>query len=206
MLYEKLFPMKTVITAIVVFGFMASVFGQGDVSNDILLTSAKRNGVYKTYSEFRTNAPSITGQFEVTRHRIRLLNEKTGKYENMKGDFWGACLNDTIFVFMMQPATQQSRHLYPLEFLGRYCYLSDSGTYAQMNGGGMYTASYHTEYVVNINNGQLYKLDKKLMRAILEKDPELLAAFEEEETKVDVFKEYIIRINERRLGDIRSVE
>lgn len=198
--------MKTILTSVVLSCLVLCAFGQGDESDDILTTSTKRNGLYKTYSEFRTNSPSVVGSLKVTNHKIKILDEKTGKYENVKGDYWGACTNDTIYVLLMQPATQQSPHIYPLEFIGRYCYFSERGAYTQMTAsGGMYTGGYSAEYVVNINNGQIYKLDKKLMRAILEKDPELLERYEKEEWKSEVFKDYILKINERRTDDIKIV-
>lgn len=199
--------MKTLLTTVVLSCLMSYTYGQGDESNDILTTTTKRNGLYKTYAEFRTNSPSVVGSLRMTNHKIKVLDEKTGKYENVKGDYWGACSNDTIYVLLMQPATQQSPHIYPLEFIGRYCYFSDRGMYTQMvSNAGMYTGSYSAEYVVNINNGQIYKLDKKLMRAILEKDPELLAQYEKEEWKSQVFKDYILLINERRSNDIKPVD
>lgn len=190
--------------ALFILVLVVGAYAQEIETNDILLTSNKRNGVYRSFSEFRTNSPSITGQLKITANRVKVLNEQTGKFENVNEDFWGICRNDTIYVYLDETATAQSPHIHHVEFIGRYCYFLDLGGFTQPGPvGGSYTGSYQAEYVVNINNGSIYKLDKKLMRSILAKDPALLQQFEKEEAKGEVFREYILKINDRRKMDIK---
>lgn len=183
----------------------SAAIAQQNSYGDIISAADRKPGVYRTFKEFRANSPGLTGTLKVTRNRVRILNEGSGKYEAVKGEFWGACVNDSIYVFLKETATAQSPHLYPLEFIGRYCYFVDAGTYTQMSGSGTYTGAYLAQYIVNINNGVIYKLDKKTMRTILEKDSELLQEFENENSKQEVFRDYIIKINQRRAGDIKPV-
>lgn len=183
-----------------------NIFGQSSIENDILLTTKKVNGVYRTFKEFRTNSPSIKGTLEVTKHRIKLLNHQTGKFENIKESFWGACINDTIYVFLKEPSTVYSPNIHILEFLGRYCYFIDQGEFTSRSGSTWSTSSYKFEYVVNINNGIIYRIDKKLMRQILEKDPELLNEFEKESSKKTVYRDYLEKLNSRRQADIKPIE
>ena len=184
-----------------------SVFGQNNnKERDILLATKKEDGVYKTFIEFRTNSPSIKGTLKITNHKIKLLNEQTNKFVNIRESYWGACLNDTVYVFLDDPHTAQSPHIYTLDLLGRYCYFSDYGVYTTMTPGLAWnSSSYKAEYVININNGIIYKIDKKLMREILSKDPNLLNEFEAESNKRQVFKKYIEIINTKRTGDIKPL-
>lgn len=187
------------------------VLGQDENEKDILLVTEKENGVYQTFKEFRTNSPSIKGTLKITNHRIKILNERTGKFESIKESFWGACVNDTIYVYLKDIQTVESPHIYSLDFLGRYCYFSDyriSKTYASMSGSTGTWASIEDkiEYIININNGLIYKIDKQLMRQILSKDSDLLNKFENENNKRQVFREYIEILNSRRLEDIKPID
>lgn len=183
----------------------SAAIAQQTTLDDIISVEDRKPGVYRTFKEFRANSPGLTGTLKVTRNRVRILNEISGRYEAVKGEFWGSCVNDSIYVFLKETATAQSPHLYPLEFIGRYCYFVDTGAYTQMTGGGTYTGGYLAQYIVNINNGVIYKLDKKIMRTLLEKDSDLLQEFENESSKQEVFRDYIIKINQRRAGDIKAV-
>ena len=86
-------------------------YAQDVEPDDILLASKKRDGVYRSFREFRSNSPSITGQLKITANRVKVLDERSGKYENVNEDFWGACRNDTIYVYLEETATAQSPHI-----------------------------------------------------------------------------------------------
>jgi len=174
--------------------------------HDILRAAQKISGVYRTFKEFRTNSPSIVGQFKMTQRKIKLMNNQTGKYEAIEDSVWGACLNDTVYFFQKKLELRTSPHFYKLKFLGRYCFFEDQGSFK--NGGFGANAivyPYEYEFVLNINNGKPYKLNKKIMRTILAKDQELLAEFEDESLKAWSFEKYIRKFNERNPQDIKPV-
>jgi hypothetical protein len=172
---------------------------------DILMATQKVTGIYKTFKEFRTNSPSITGQIKVTQKKVKLLNNQTGEYETYIGEKWGACVNDTVYFFQERLEVRNKPHFYKFRFLGRYCFFEDYGMYSIVPGVGSPLYPYDFEFVLNVNNGKLYKLDKKIMRTILSKDQELLAEFEKELFKGRSFEEYIRKFNERNPQDIKPI-
>jgi hypothetical protein len=196
--------------AILLFVFLSinEVYPQ-DVVNDILTSPVTRNGVYRTFLEFRTNSPSIVGDIKITSNRIKLYNSNTNKYEDIEEVFWGACLDDVIYFFLKDVETIKSHHIQRLKFLGRYCYFIDErNDYTSIHpilALGSVMPYYKYEYVININNGNSYQLSKKMMRTILEKDEELLKEFEDEPFKNDSFEKYIIKYNERHSDEIKSI-
>lgn len=189
---------------IISFVFASPIFAQSS-EPDILTTTKKVNGIYKTFKEFRTNSPSITGEIKVTQKKVKLLNSQTGKYEVYKGEKWGACVNDSVYFFQERLEVRNKPHFYKFKFLGRYCFFEDYGMYTIVPGVASPLHPYDFEFVLNINNGKPYKLDKKTMRTILSKDPELLAEFEKESFKGWSFEEYIRKFNERNPQDIKPI-
>jgi len=190
----------------ILFAISRSVFSQTDEQRNILTTTKKVDGVYRTFKEFRTNSPSIVGQFKITRKEISLLNTQTGEYQVIEEPVWGACLNDSIYYFQEHPVTSRRLKFYKLKFLGRYCFFEDKGvSISPISGAGYVEIPHEFEFVVNINNGRSYELDKKMMRLILSKDPELLAAFENESSKYKVSEKYIMKFNERNRQDIKPI-
>jgi len=185
--------------------FASLVLAQSN-DEDILTAHQKVNGIYKTFKEFRTNSPSIIRKFRITRKEISLLDDQTGKYNPIDEPIWGACLNDTIYYFQERREFSRSPKFYKLKFLGRYCFFEDKGSSINpISGGGYVEIPHEFEFVVNINNGKSYELNKKMMRLILSKDPELLAAFEDESSKNKVSEKYIMKFNERNLRDIKPI-
>ena len=193
-----------ILVCLLLFALTLSVSAQTD-EGDILTATKKASGVYRTFKEFRTNSPSITGQIKVTQKKVKLLNDQTGEYETYKGEKWGACVNDTVYFFQERLEVRNKPHFYKFKFLGRYCFFEDYGMYTIVPGVGAPLYPYDFEFVLNINNGKLYKLDKKIMRTILSKDQELLTEFERELFKGRSFEEYIRKFNERNLQDIKPV-
>src|SRR5690349_16933197 len=102
--------------------------------NDILKAKQKQNGGYRTFKEFRTNSPSIQGQLDISGKFLRVLNPTSNEYEKIKGEVYGACLNDTIYILLKDPATGAPRFR-QLDIIGRFCHFIDSGKLIT-NGGG----------------------------------------------------------------------
>lgn len=191
----------------------------------ILTTTRYEKGVYKDFSEFLRNSPSITTDFQIIsssgKQRIEngtadfklIMLDSAVRRRDVK-KFWGACDGESIYVNEM---------LYdgPLRFkriqgLGRYCYFYGSAPtnyyvipVAAGGGGGLMGGaipgaviagpSPQVLYILNINNGKFYILDKTLLRIILKQDNELLTRYEaaERKNKDEVLVGYIKEYNSR---------
>ena len=182
-------------------------YGQAETSNDIIASGVKQQGIYMNFAEFRSNSPSVKGEINVSENGnwFRILDPSTGKYEKMKAEAWGACINDTIYIYLPETHGPQSPHIYPLQILGRYCYFEESGM-AVYNLGGVTTQGTITaQYILNINNGQVYKLNRRLMEEILQKDPQLLKEFHAQKSQDIPFIAYVRKLNVSRSADIKPV-
>jgi hypothetical protein len=97
--------------------------------------------------------------------------------------------------------------------MGRYCYMKgvsslSQGDYKALPGGAIKGGTggipYDAAFILNINNGNFFMLDKFLMEKVLEKDDELLTAYTNEKKQKDpeVILSYIKRYNERHTDEI----
>jgi hypothetical protein len=188
-------------------GLFCASFGQTEVVNDILSAGPKKEGVYMTFAEFRTNSPSVKGEIKVSENGnwFRVLDTSNGKYEKMKSKAWGACVNDTVYIYLPETHGPQSPHIYPLQILGRYCYFEESGMAVHNLGAVTSQGTITAQYILNINNGQVYKLSNRLMEEILQKDPELQKEFKARKSQDIPFMEYIRKLNVSRSGDVKPV-
>jgi hypothetical protein len=197
---------KLLLSLCLTIGIVYLNYGQAE-TNDIIASAVKQEGIYMSFAEFRTNSPSVKGKIKVSDNGnwFRILDPSTGKYEKMKRQAWGACINDSVYIYLPDTHGPQSPHIYPLQIVGRYCYFEESGIAVYNLGGVTTQGSITAEYVLNINNGQIYKLTKKLMEEILQKDPELLKEFKARKSNDINFSEYIRKLNASRRGDIKPL-
>jgi len=194
----------------------------------ILSVDKPRSGIYLDFNEFITNAPSIqspfqlickSGEYKIDRgtadYKLILLDSMNKRREIKK--FWGVSDGETIYV---------NEVIYggPLNFkkihgLGRYCYFKgtlnnssaavSAGVMGGALGGGLAAAAMEIDgdypYILNINNGKCFLLDKKTLKTVLAKDEALLAEYEDAErkSKRDTLLSYIIRYNERNQDEIK---
>ncbi len=178
---------------------------QYPLEKDIANAPKKIEGIYKSFTEFRTNSPSVKGNLQAAAFHIKLFNDSTRQFENFPEKFWGACIKDTVYIYTNQSVLSQNPKIYPIEVIGRYCYskaYSSSTDYSQ----DLLTTSYKFEYIMSINNGQIYKLSKRFMRTLLEKDSDLLNRFEKEKSKSNTFMKYIQEYNTKHAGDIKPIQ
>lgn len=194
--------------------------------NDILIASKKREGIYQNFLEFRRNSPSIAGKFKITDHHIKVYDSTKGRYANFKERFWGACVADTIYIFLEIPNVPQAPHIYAVPAINRYMYFTDSTKLFIGGNGGSYmyydsesaatvasrgarpavSQNFYSEYIVNINNGNIYKLNNKVMHDILEKYPGLLVEFKESKEQRKRYRYFIDRINEIGKNSIKPID
>jgi hypothetical protein len=189
----------------------------------IFFASQKKKGVYRDFTEFRNNAPSIpyTGiveerpeflsLFEGTYTAYKLVFSKDSLPCPKRTPIWGFCDGSTIFI--CRAATFKKKNVYDkIIFLGRYIYYQSttesSGGGMMMSSGGMMMGGsvgrMLVEYVMNGNTGNEERLTKDLVRHLLAKDKDLANAFEEEKTKKKVLGEYVIKYAVKHHDEIKE--
>lgn len=191
-----------------------------------ILTATKyEKGVYKDFSEFLLNKPSITNDFQIiplsgdrkiergtADFKLIMLDSAVRRRDAKK--FWGACDGETIYVNETQ--YNGPFKLKKIHGLGRYCYFKGSppqqytpiptpGVIDGAVAGVAIALVNNTDvpYILNVNNGKFFPLDKKLLLVILKRDKELLSSYEdaEKKNKGDVLLSYIKEYNSRHADE-----
>ena len=183
-----------------------------------ILTATKyEKGVYKDLSEFLANKPSITNDFQI----IPLSGDR--KIERGTADFklvlldstirrkdgkriWGVCDGESIYVNEAQ--YNGDLNLKKIHGLGRYCYFKGSPPQKNLQDGGVPIATaiindMDVPYILNINNGKFFVLDKNLLRVILKRDQELLSLYEDSKRKdnPEILLHFIQEYNTRHVDE-----
>jgi len=168
----------------------------------ILNAPAYQKGVYRSFDEFKYNRPSIVDHYSIGKKAI-LVTDGTGKNKKLKKhEAWGYCDGSRIFV--------RWRKFNEIVEKGRYCYFKETGTRMTYVVSGIplmiipVPTPYKDEVIVNFNTGRSYRLNKKLLREILEADdPELLEMFTNERGKGKKLFDYIVKYNDRNAARIK---
>lgn len=173
----------------------------------IIFTSSYQPGLYRTFREFQTNAPSQTGNLVIKDRSSAaqmylladknqlILRDETG--EHKVKDYWGYCDGRNLYV--------RDNGLNRILETGYYC------IYAQQRmqpSGRMYNPadmtvapvnqSVQLYKVINITTGEILELTAyNLKKYILPQDPELLDEFRADREKKDKLLWYIRRFNQR---------
>jgi len=207
-----------------------STFGQG-LSQPIFSTTELKKGFYKNFSEFVMNNPSIpfddekmefeenqellidniTGGIfvlhgtEIKLPIFRLQYKKTKKRVNTKS-LWGYCDGSKVFI---NSYTHIPRHFFvELLLIGRYCYFIQVGSVSNFQPTNKLITPFNShrdaeEYIINVNNGKIFNLDKTLLRTILESDKELLEELNsDKQAKRKLLLDYIKKYNDRHPDQI----
>ncbi|TRZ45454.1 hypothetical protein D3A96_05565 [Robertkochia marina] len=190
-----------------------TLFSQFSISQEFIWNqSTYKPGVYKTYTEFITNAPSLElskfniqdkkashGLMGLEGHPVKRFKIKRKEAEKM-GGIIGFSDGNHVFI---NPAAMKGfdskTNFYEVEFYGQFCYLEFLQKSTIRN--GSYTSNTYnkTHGFFNLANGKFMELNKYTMRDLLEAtDPELLEKFEDEKGKNKKVKEYFIEFVERR--------
>ncbi len=169
----------------------------------IINTDSYRQGIYKTFEEFKYNSPSMVEEFTFDGKHLWLIDKNTGKLKKVnKSKVWGFSDGTRLFI-------RWSKYIEITE-KGRYCYFMDKGVRVAF-GYSMFPPMlvpvpypYKDEVIINFNTGNTYVLSKRLMKKILTTDdPELLTEFQQESKKRKKLLEYIKKYNERNVSKIK---
>ncbi len=166
----------------------------------IINTTAYKKGIYRTFKEFKYNAPSIEAEFTFNDNKLWLLDngEKGDKFKN--DAYWGFCDGEKIYI--------RWNKNYELLEKGRYCFFvaKEVNIIPVVSSGIPIPVPIPDKdaLIINFNNGKVFELTKKLFRDILElEDPELLEEFNNETGKGKKLLEYVVRYNERNKDKIK---
>ena len=195
-------------------------FGQKALVNDIVATDSLRKGIYLNFREFRKNSPSDTNQFHFLKtdpksvargalpNFLYRVDSKTGKRDTIESGIWGFCNGKEIFTLVEGDSIIPSYYSKVL-YVGRYCYYEDHLIYS-VDAGGMLTANPVLKrekilsFIINVNNGKEFKVDDKLMGAILKDDPDVYSQYKKEKKRKLVYEKYIRMYSERNVDQIKK--
>ncbi len=193
----------------------------------ILTAPQPKKGIYRNFQEFLCNSPSIQSPFQVVcrsgegrvekgiaDYKLVLLDSATRRRDLRK--IWGVCDGESIYVNEVN--CYGILNFKKIHGLGRYCYFygtTRASTGAMLAAGAVgglagqslvgATATSEGAYVLNINNGKFFLLDKETLQIILKKDPELYDQYAEDERRSNrkTLLSYIPKYNERHEDEIK---
>ncbi|PSL35517.1 hypothetical protein [Chitinophaga ginsengisoli] len=183
-------------------------YTSAQVGTSVYDTHQYKQGIYKTFQEFRANNPSVTGTISVRNRtpaaQVYLLSapnelnlvDSTGKEKKVK-KYWGYSDGTSIYI--------KDNGLNKLEEIGYYClYRFHSITSAATNRttGGMVFENTPPQTadkrVLNLVTGDVYDLTMFNMRKyILSQDTALLREFNEDKQNKNRLVYYIQKFNQR---------
>ncbi|MBW8686101.1 hypothetical protein [Chitinophaga rhizophila] len=183
-------------------------YSSAQVGNTVYDTRQYKKGVYKTFKEFRSNNPSITGSLVVKNktaaaqvyllaspNELRII-DSTGQEQKVK-KYWGYSDGTAIYI--------KDNGLNKLEEIGYYCiYKVNAITSVPVNRatGGMVFENTPPpaadKRVLNLATGDVYDLTMfNLRRYILPQDTTLLREFMEDKQNKTRLVYYIQKFNKR---------
>lgn len=211
---------------IVFLAFTLASARSQNVKPPILSVSEYKDGIYRSFSEFLRNAPSITDRFTYTTNSdIKQIEKGEGVYRLILIDsafrrrdmkkFWGFSDGKNIFVNELPI----SGHFVfrKIQQVGRYCLLMAnppnqgmmSGLYpaeALVASAIVDAAKGNEPYVLNINNGKFFLINKATLMTILEKDKVLAQEYREAEKQRNdqTLSTFIRRYNETHADEANA--
>ncbi|HEY5747201.1 MAG TPA: hypothetical protein VIU12_14060 [Chryseolinea sp.] len=202
----------------------------------ILQETTYKQGIYRTFTEFVNNAPSVTDEFSIieSRDRYGLVFTDTTVSRKYTKSFWGFSIDNKVYVNTKNYASgtnyQMNSTVGPfaksvylqMEAVSRYCYWSDHA-YNPTNTAGVTQGTSlgpvsavsvgvriptTVGVVLNINNGNFYVLNKQMMYSILKNDAKLLELYKESpgKGKVDIMFFFLSKYNEGHRDEIGRIE
>ncbi|MCR6637911.1 MAG: hypothetical protein NVV82_02655 [Sporocytophaga sp.] len=160
-----------------------NALGQAPIFKD----SSKVEGLYLSFSEFKNNKPSIKckvrakesktihGFFEsYVQYKMRIEDSTDVKMKQI----WGFCDGKDVYKAEGLSFSKYDHIFNKLELLGKYSYFNTVSTsYLHNPGGAGSTVNRLTPYVLNINNGLEYELNRESIEEILKRDEQLFAEY-----------------------------
>ncbi|PWT73509.1 MAG: hypothetical protein C5B59_13200 [Bacteroidetes bacterium] len=180
---------------------ISEVFGQDP--------SFKKNAIYVSFEEFKTNSPSIDTlklhMFEKTNYK-RSVQYETNSPDSLadyKGDVWA--FSDSNYLYI-----KHKGNFGLVMELGRYCVFSYMvpasnqwmgssmmGSHGEMMGGPVrvHEDEKRTYYVLNFNSGEIEEMKVSNVKRYLADDEDLYNEYKNEDNQKGLMLEYIRKYN-----------
>lgn len=185
-------------------------------SGDILVDRERAQGIYVDFESFRYNSPENSGKlsfFQADKSDVSvgarknfLLVENGEKIDTVDQGIWGVNFGSGVYILKESDSVRPAYYI-PLQYIGRYCFYTDEVIFSvdgAMNHGNPLLRNTKIEhYIININNGKRFKLDDKLMHAILDDDQELLKQYKKEKNRKKTYLQYIKSYSKRHPEQIK---
>lgn len=113
------------------------------------------------------------------------------------GTVFGFCDGKHVYINELLPRLGPKTDFCKIEYLGRYCYYEDIHCMMFYNGPTTNENCSLDEKIIDIESGEVIRLDKKTLREIIADDTELLNEFNDELNKNKRIKDYLIKYLER---------
>jgi len=201
---------KTKWIIIVVFtinSFNNYLFSQ---SNSVLYTFDYEfiSGIYKTYYEFKHNAPSINEKALIEKNLVAqtfisnaLGDEKIYYYDDSlhrkvrlkKGEFWGYCSNGVVYIYL-------DNCFHQLLKIGAICYFVETGNLAASNSNIPVTGKKRPFRLVNFKTGEIYDANIYTFQELIKDDQDLYNEFislKRKSKKKKAMYQFLFRYNEK---------
>jgi len=176
----------------------------------VLKETSYRRGIYRTFTEFLNNAPSIVDDFSVegSGERFRLVFKDSAVSRRHTKMFWGFSTGDSVFV---NTGNYQNNKVYrAMREVNRYCYWEDRVTQVQVVYGSPVPIVRTTNegVVLNMNNGNFYFLNKQVMYSVLKTDAKLLSQYKNapNKGKNEVMFAFLSKYNAAHRNEIGRIE
>jgi hypothetical protein len=193
----------------VIFILILLGLGMADAQHipPILTVQQYEKGVYRNFTEFFNNSPSVKDQFELKRKPLMeidaykiVFNKTSVNYAEGKS-FWGFSTGDSIFINTRNGkvgGVLENTAYVLVQEVDRYCYWMDV-----IENGNLKTS---VGRVMNFNNGKIYSLSPKLMVMILQKDETLLEEYNtlrnRDRSSIEVMFNFLKRYNKNHRNEI----
>ena len=180
----------------------------------MLLDSAKKKGVYISFTEFQQNNPSREDKFyyKVVKRDVGgpseywntylMTHNKKGKERKIRGA-WGFC--DGTNTYVKSSSFAKSSSFNRILHYGFYCVYKDSGIsqgVSAIEGTTALPMWFSYTWLIDYRTGYEMKLTKSNLLFILRDDPELLEEFKNEKKPKKVLLTYMIKYNERNTSKL----
>ncbi|WP_028981381.1 hypothetical protein [Sporocytophaga myxococcoides] len=178
----------------------------------ILKDSTKVGGIYLSFSEFKNNKPSIKCQVRAKETKtVYGFFEKYVQYKMRLEDtidikmkqVWGFCDGKDVYRAEGLSFAKYDHIFNKMELLGKYSYyntVSTSYMSAPAPSGGGSTVNQLVPFLLNMNNGFDYELNKEAIEEIIKRDEQLFSEYKADKQRKKRYYDYIKKYCETHHG------
>lgn len=208
-------------------GFRSVGYAQEVIDSLFYFNTIKVKGIYKSFDEFRRNAPSIPLtdgtpiEYDVEESLyqkdipVAKLDCDSVNPAEKKTPVWGFCDGKSVYISRESKFDKDITYD-KVQYLGRYMYykyIHKSTASATNTGPGSSTGGYVmggaraktvVDKVIDINTGETFELSNQKLLKILKNDKALTAAFNKEKHKERVQVPYLIKYSDKHKEQIKK--